>query len=82
LPDQVDGHELGQDEDQAHDQDMQEPKGEDEASNDNEEGQDDPGLDKEIEAILRRAQERSDEHEADKKARIRKAPLPPNERDW
>lgn len=36
----------------------------------------------EIEAILRKAQERSDEHEADKRARIRKAPLPPNERDW
>ncbi|MBQ4385903.1 MAG: hypothetical protein II823_08330 [Kiritimatiellae bacterium] len=38
--------------------------------------------DKEIEAILRKAQERSDEHEADKKARMRKSPLPPNERDW
>jgi len=38
--------------------------------------------DKEVDAILRRAQERSDEHEADKKARMRKAPLPPNERDW
>lgn len=37
---------------------------------------------KEIEAILRKAQERSDEHEADKKARMRKSPLSPNERDW
>ena len=37
---------------------------------------------KAIDAILRKAQERSDEHEADKKARMRKAPLPPNERDW
>ncbi len=36
----------------------------------------------EIEAVLRKAQERSEEHEADKKARMRKAPLPPNERDW
>ena len=38
--------------------------------------------DKEIEALLKKAQERNDEHEADKKARMRKAPLPPNERDW
>ncbi|MBQ6915669.1 MAG: hypothetical protein IJQ65_08100, partial [Kiritimatiellae bacterium] len=38
--------------------------------------------DKEIDAVLRKAQERSDEHEADKKARMRRAPLPPNERDW
>ncbi|MBO7721550.1 MAG: hypothetical protein J6T01_03995 [Kiritimatiellae bacterium] len=38
--------------------------------------------DQEIEAILKKAQERNDEHEAEKKARMRKAPLPPNERDW
>ena len=38
--------------------------------------------DKEIEAVLKRAQERSEEHEADKRARMRKAPPPPNERDW
>ena len=37
---------------------------------------------KEIDALLRKAQERNDEHEAEKKARMRKAPLPPNERDW
>ena len=36
----------------------------------------------EIEATLKKAQERNDEHEAEKKARMRKAPLPPNERDW
>ena len=41
-----------------------------------------PEDDKEIEAILRKAQERSDEHEADKRARMRKSPLPPSERDW
>jgi hypothetical protein len=29
-----------------------------------------------------KAQERSDRHEEEKKARMRKAPLPPNERDW
>ena len=31
---------------------------------------------------LRKAQERSDQHEADKKARMKKVPLPANERDW
>ncbi len=36
----------------------------------------------EAEATLKKAQERSDEHEAEKKARMRKAVLPPNERDW
>ena len=38
--------------------------------------------DKELEATLKKAQERNDEHEAEKKARMRKVPLPPNERDW
>ena len=36
----------------------------------------------EAEATLKKAQERTDEHEAEKKARMRKAVLPPNERDW
>ncbi|HBO98633.1 MAG TPA: hypothetical protein DD637_02175 [Verrucomicrobia bacterium] len=40
-----------------------------------------PG-EQEIEATLKKAQERTDEHEAEKKARMRKAALPPNERDW
>ena len=35
-----------------------------------------------IDALLKKAQERSDEHEAEKKARQRHVPLPPNERDW
>ena len=38
--------------------------------------------DQELEAVLKKAQERNDEHEAEKKARMRKAPLPPNEKDW
>jgi len=38
--------------------------------------------DDQVEDILRRAQERSDQHDADKKARMKKAPLPANERDW
>lgn len=40
------------------------------------------GKDKEIEAVLKKAQERSDEHEAQKKAREMRRRLPPNERDW
>ena len=36
----------------------------------------------EIEAVLKKAQERSDEHDAQRRLRQRKAPLPPNERDW
>lgn len=35
-----------------------------------------------IEALLKKAEERNEEYEAEKKARIRKAALPPNERDW
>jgi hypothetical protein len=38
--------------------------------------------DDQVEDILRRAQERSDQHDADKKARMKKTPLPANERDW
>lgn len=38
--------------------------------------------DLEVESVLKRAQERNDEHEAEKKARMRKARLPANERDW
>lgn len=38
--------------------------------------------DGDVESTLKKAQERNDEHEADKRLRMRKAPLPPNERDW
>ena len=37
---------------------------------------------KEAEELIRKALERSNEHEAEKKARMRKVPLSPNERDW
>lgn len=63
---------------QQQDEQQQDEQKEDEdrqAGEDEKEGQ-------EIEATLKKAQERNDEHEADKKARMRKAPLPPNERDW
>ena len=67
--------------DQKQDQDPNEDKSdekEDSSDPKEEEQQEDP----ELEATLKKAQERNDEHEADKKARMRKAPLPPNERDW
>jgi len=38
--------------------------------------------DREVEALLQKAQERSENHENEKKARMRKVPLSPNERDW
>ena len=62
-----------QDPNQKQDQDQQE--GQDQQEEENE-------SDQELEATLKKAQERNDEHEAEKKARMRKAPLPPNERDW
>ena len=69
--------------DQKQDQDppqsSQEPQpSQDEAKEQPEESKED----QELEATLKKAQERNDEHEAEKKARMRKAPLPPNERDW
>lgn len=67
--------------DQKQDQDPQQQ--EEEKESDGQEGdQQEQKDDKEVEALLKKAQERNDEHEADKKARMRKAPLPPNERDW
>ena len=67
--------------DQKQDQDPNEQKDEQQdAESDAEEQKSEE--DKEVEAVLQKAQERNDEHEAEKKARIRKAPLPPNERDW
>ncbi len=44
--------------------------------------QQDPKDQKDVEELLRKAQERSDEHENEKKARMMKAPLSPNDRDW
>lgn len=71
--DQCDGRQNGEQEQQSEAADKED--GEAQSAEQSED-------DKEIEAILRKAQERSDEHEADKKARMRKSPLPPNERDW
>ena len=63
------------DQDQQQDQQQEEQKKEQKA-------QQDPKDQKEVEELLRKAQERSDEHENEKKARMLKAPLSPNDRDW
>ena len=60
------------------DQDPEQQPPDDKDGEDKDDGKEE---DQEIEATLRKAQERNDEHEA-KKARLRKAPLAPNERDW
>jgi len=79
-----------QNQDQQSDQDQQqnenqpnEPQPDEQKQDDQKSGEDEPTPeDRECESILKRAQERSDEHEAEKRARMRKAPLPPNARDW
>ena len=67
--------------DQQQDQDPNEQKDQEQQADDSKDDQQDEE-DQELEATLKKAQERNDEHEAEKKARMRKAPLPPNERDW
>ena len=72
-----------QDQNQQSDQRQeQDPQDQESEQKSEEADQQDEKDDKEVEALLKKAQERNDEHEADKKARMRKAPLPPNERDW
>ena len=66
--------------DQKQEQDPNEQK--DERQEESEAEEQESEEDKDVEAVLQKAQERNDEHEAEKKARMRKAPLPPNERDW
>lgn len=73
-----------QNKDQKTDQDQQEEQQDQQQEQKEQQAQeqDEPKDDQELENLLRKAQERSDEHEADKKARARKVPLSPNERDW
>ena len=44
--------------------------------------EDEPKTPKDVEELLRKAQERSEEHENEKKARMNRRPPSPNERDW
>lgn len=68
---------AGEDDKQdGQDEKKEEPKPEEQ--NSGEEQKDD----RQVEDVLRKAQERSDQHEADKKARMRNMPLPANDRDW
>ena len=68
---------------QTQQQDPQEQKDEEKPQEKEAQGQEgEEKEDQEVEAVLKAAQERNDEHEADKKARMRKMKLPPNERDW
>ena len=72
-----------QQQDQKQDQDQSQSSQESQPSQPDAEKQPEESKeDQELEATLKKAQERNDEHEAEKKARMRKAPLPPNERDW
>ena len=74
-----------QNQDQQQDQQDQQDQQQDEDNqqqDDSEGGEEENPEEQEVDAVLKKAQERSDEHEAEKKARMRKAPLPPNERDW
>jgi len=71
-----------QQQDQKQDQDPQQQPEDDKKDEDKKSEEEPSPEEQEVEATLKKAQERNDEHEAEKKARMRKAPLPPNERDW
>ena len=72
-----------QNEDQGSEpQEKNEPQANDQPQQDEESAAQEPKEDPETESILKRAQERTDEHEAQKKARMRNLPSRPNERDW
>ncbi len=83
--DQQQDQQNNQQQDQSSDQRQEEnpEQNEDEQKeSEGEESSEESPEDREVDSVLRKAQERSDEHEADKRARMRKAPLPPNTRDW
>jgi len=69
---------------QQNESDQQQDQDPNEQPHDEQQADDDAGKERDeaLEAVLKKAQERNDEHEAEKKARMRKAPLSPNERDW
>ena len=78
-----------QNQDQQQGQRQQQDEQQDQGDDKNDDNRDEPdegdqqdAEDQEVEAVLKKAQERSDEHEAEKKARMRRDTLPPNERDW
>ena len=68
--------------DQGDERQQDQPEQQEEKESEDQQKDQEDVQDQELEAVLKKAQERNDEHEAEKKARMRKAPLPPNERDW
>ena len=82
--DQQQNQNQQQQQDQQSDQRQQDDpnKPDEQKEKEGEQSEEEQKQDEELEATLKKAQERNDEHEAEKKARMRKAPLPPNERDW
>ncbi len=80
---QKDQNKDQQDDQQKNDQDQQQDQQEQPPEQKEQKAQpEEPKDQKEIEELLRKAQERSKEHENEKKARMNKMPLSPNERDW
>ena len=82
----------GQDDNQQGGQDQQQDSGGGDEQEKEQDGKDEPqpqegeeeesAEEKEISAVLKQAQERSDEHDERKKLKINRAILPPNEKDW
>jgi hypothetical protein len=76
-----DKNDKNQNQEQNQNQDQQNQDQKDDKKEKQEEKQDDKSSemkdDREVEDLIRRAQERNDEHEAEKKARMKNAPLPP-----
>ena len=81
--DQEKNQDQNQDQGQDQDQDQNQSESEDKKQDEQKPAADDRNKDdQQVEDMLRKAQERSDQHDEDKKARMKKAPLPANERDW
>ena len=69
------------DQQQDQQQEQQQEQKQEEQKQQGEEKKEQP-KDEEVEALLQKAQDRNDQHENEKKARMKKVPLSPNERDW
>ena len=79
---QQDKKDQSQNQENQDNQDNPDEQDQQEQPEEKKEQAEEPKDQKDVEELLRKAQERSDEHENEKKARMRKAPLAPNDRDW
>ena len=77
-----DQQQQDQQKDQSPEQQPQEQQPQEQKSEEQPQEQPKDAKDDEVEALLQKAQDRNDRHENEKKARMRKVPLSPNERDW